>query len=464
MTLTLSEFADNAPRAVWATTVIGPILAVVALMFSNIFRMATIVKSPEPFFRQQLEFLGSSRPLHPPYTPTRILLNRSIARPLVRKESRLILFLRAFIIWCIGLGVPLPFQLRHNDTSLHHTGFFDSPRGNASLLLQHVVRESAPFNDLTTYKHPGASSSLEADGKAPCNPNQVQCSSAWYTIQNISILLSLPSSELGLAVTPVQGVLTTASGHQDILPDWLDTYSAILDGVPLVRGSNLVATFTWTQRDILAKAGGWSLLPPSTVSVYTPRIIGFQPFAGGGSQDANTVGLTLIQSIPDATRYFVDNPDSTVVNGIATVGGFWTFLNGTFALFFGANVLYFAFGRRPLSALGIVHVFQRGRLQRRPPGFRIRRHRRHLSANVSSIWERILAWTHTDGDLEPQILSGSDSTSSDGTETPPRKDLRLRVSARSTPSPSDITDEIPLLDVNIGLEDVRAESSERREC
>jgi hypothetical protein len=32
------------------------------------------------------------------------------------------------------------------------------------------------------------------------------------------------------------------------------------------------------------------------------------------------------------------------MTGIATFGGFWTFLNGVFALFFGANILYFLFG------------------------------------------------------------------------------------------------------------------------
>ncbi|KAF8144295.1 hypothetical protein K438DRAFT_1782944 [Mycena galopus ATCC 62051] len=40
------------------------------------------------------------------------------------------------------------------------------------------------------------------------------------------------------------------------------------------------------------------------------------------------------------------------------------FINGAFALFFGANVIYFLFGRRPLSALGIVHMFQREALVR----------------------------------------------------------------------------------------------------
>jgi hypothetical protein len=34
----------------------------------------------------------------------------------------------------------------------------------------------------------------------------------------------------------------------------------------------------------------------------------------------------------------------SAVGGLATMGGFWTFVNGAFALFFGANIIYFLFG------------------------------------------------------------------------------------------------------------------------
>ncbi|KAJ6588322.1 hypothetical protein B0H19DRAFT_203264 [Mycena capillaripes] len=59
-----------------------------------------------------------------------------------------------------------------------------------------------------------------------------------------------------------------------------------------------------------------------------------------------------------------DYVDASVLNGLATLGGFWTFVNGAFAMVFGANLLYFLFRRRSLSALGIVHLFQRRKLIR----------------------------------------------------------------------------------------------------
>lgn len=90
--------------------------------------------------------------------------------------------------------------------------------------------------------------------------------------------------------------------------------------------------------------------------------------------------LTLRSPYTDPFEYLQDMADASPLSGIATFGGFWTFVNGAFALFFGANVVYFMFGncnplcsaidsddstgRRPLSALGVVHLFQRRALVR----------------------------------------------------------------------------------------------------
>jgi hypothetical protein len=38
-----------------------------------------------------------------------------------------------------------------------------------------------------------------------------------------------------------------------------------------------------------------------------------------------------------------DYTNASVLNGLATFGGFWTFVNGAFAMVFGANLLYFLF-------------------------------------------------------------------------------------------------------------------------
>ncbi|KAJ7858008.1 hypothetical protein B0H14DRAFT_3864521 [Mycena olivaceomarginata] len=43
-------------------------------------------------------------------------------------------------------------------------------------------------------------------------------------------------------------------------------------------------------------------------------------------------------------KFLQDTADASYLSGIATFGGFWTFVNGTFALLFGTNVIYFMFG------------------------------------------------------------------------------------------------------------------------
>jgi hypothetical protein len=47
---------------------------------------------------------------------------------------------------------------------------------------------------------------------------------------------------------------------------------------------------------------------------------------------------------PFPYKVLQETADATPISGIATFGGFWAFVNGVFALTFGANVLYFAFG------------------------------------------------------------------------------------------------------------------------
>ncbi|KAJ6455929.1 hypothetical protein C8R47DRAFT_1250710 [Mycena vitilis] len=83
-----------------------------------------------------------------------------------------------------------------------------------------------------------------------------------------------------------------------------------------------------------------------------------------GSPGPHSTALTLIQMSAFPGKFLQDT-SATPLDGISTVCGLWTFVNGTFLLFFGANFMYFAFGRRPLSALGIAHIFQRRTLTRR---------------------------------------------------------------------------------------------------
>ncbi|KAJ7165156.1 hypothetical protein C8R46DRAFT_1074850 [Mycena filopes] len=369
-------------------TTTSSILMLTTLILTIIFRIATMAKFPKPFSCQDFTFLGGCTPHHPPYTAMRIFFGRSIARPLVRKESRPILVVRGVIIWCIAFGVPIfalytiifnPRMTRISSQAVSpftpgQTSFIGSysPSGAATLLMRHVNPSDAD-PDPTAYNIQTrmASHHRVFQNKTLIDMEQLGTtdkwtiipdhSVTWQDILNVSISLSLPAGETGVYIVPVTGCLDVCDSES--AQSWLISYGDLLDGVLLVRGSNLVGTFSWTRRDTFRRIG-WMIGSPPRLEVYTPKINNLQSFAEGGTSDPNTATLTLIQMSPYATEYFRDTVDSSVLDGIATFGGFWTFLNGTFALFFGANVLYFAFGRRPLSALGIVHFLQRKQLRR----------------------------------------------------------------------------------------------------
>ncbi|KAJ7131906.1 hypothetical protein C8R46DRAFT_1048432 [Mycena filopes] len=280
----------------------------------------------------------------------------------------------------------------------------------------------------------------------------------WVNVINVTISLSLPPGEMGVYVVPVWGLLLDDSNAYDVeddLNDWLGTYNKVLDGVLLVHGSNLLGTFTWTRRDVIGKVG-WNIHSLPTMSTYTPKFNGLQPFAEGQTPDPNTATLTLIQLSSNATEYFRDTADSTVINGMSTFGGFWSFVNDTFTLIFGANVLYFAFGRRPLSALGFVHLFQRKELRQQwnedfPTICTEGGHPGDKSAGiVAFIRERLVDLSQVDedhpDDVEAQRLSGAHDTEEISTESIPATTSeysRMRESG-------DALDGIPLLDVDLG--------------
>ncbi|KAJ7138303.1 hypothetical protein C8R44DRAFT_767209 [Mycena epipterygia] len=90
-----------------------------------------------------------------------------------------------------------------------------------------------------------------------------------------------------------------------------------------------------------------------------------QPDPSPPSSGSNTATLRLIRLSPDPLMLVQESRDASVLAGLSTVGGFWTVVNGGFVFLFGANVLYFIAGSRPLSALGALHIFQRRSLVRR---------------------------------------------------------------------------------------------------
>ncbi|KAJ7611904.1 hypothetical protein DFH06DRAFT_1244048 [Mycena polygramma] len=121
---------------------------------------------------------------------------------------------------------------------------------------------------------------------------------------------------------------------------------------------------TWTSRKVITTSSSLLLGPFTPLrTVLNMELSALQNLHNGNLPGNLSSTILLVTRDPWATKFLQDTA-ATPLDGISTVGGVWTFVNGTFLLFFGANFMYFAFGRRPLSALGIAHLLQRRTLNR----------------------------------------------------------------------------------------------------
>ncbi|KAJ6543061.1 hypothetical protein B0H19DRAFT_313721 [Mycena capillaripes] len=216
--LVLLEIAALAYAVYWIKCTEGLLVSAVSLapalfsvFLSALFRIATMATTEEPIIRQRFVFLGSCAPTYPPYTPLRILLNRSIARPLVRGESRFIMFPRAFIISLIAIGVPafaiysiiiipLSTQIYTRDLVAYPfapTQAFPFPRsaappGNVTVLLSRL--DGNPIGDPASYNIQMHVATHEAVFE--CQPDStatevlsIQCPCEWLTWLDLSKLV-----------------------------------------------------------------------------------------------------------------------------------------------------------------------------------------------------------------------------------------------------------------------------------
>ncbi|KAF7362522.1 Short-chain dehydrogenase/reductase family protein [Mycena venus] len=355
-----------------------------SLTISIMFRVATIMRSNRPrggFLCQRFAFLGECTPINPPYTPITIFLNRSIARPLVRGESAIIIMARGLVLSCMALGVPMfgiyaiiisPLQAPVYTRSVpsFEAGNLTSPPGNVTFLMEYFsFKDSEPPRDPSANHVAVQNQNFELDyfycpvTFATGTERLVECPLSWSSVRSVSISIDTSPGSV-VTVTPLQGrrgiepIQQLASEFPSL------RLQVATDATPMVSGSNLFGRLTWTQRETLSP---WGLASPAASKpVFTADITGLQPYLLDTTSAAqNFATLLLYQPYTNATQLTHDVSDVSALSGLSTFGGFWTFVNGAFALLFGANVIYFAFGRRPLSALGLVHIFQKSKLVRR---------------------------------------------------------------------------------------------------
>jgi hypothetical protein len=219
----------------------------------------------------------------------------------------------------------IPFRGRNTDSSAG-VSTPDTPISNLRSAMCEIVDPIHPL--LATYFH------VISTGPYP-----------WRFIEKMTI--SMASDSSGLYIWPLQGDLS------------LDTLRVLLSSppIPLLPGLPLVGMLYWTKRELavgpvwgLSTVGAFGMSPNAysdctkpSIPIFTAEVAPLLS-APSNASSPNVTTLMLLQRFTYATKFVQDVVDATALSGVATFGGFWTFLNGTFALFFGANVIYFAFG------------------------------------------------------------------------------------------------------------------------
>ncbi|KAJ7095045.1 hypothetical protein C8R44DRAFT_989592 [Mycena epipterygia] len=346
-----------------------------SLSISVTFRVATIIRSNGRFFRQRFTFLGCCTPLKPPYTPMAVILNRSIGRPLVRGESVAIITARAFVLSCIGLAVPafgiyamvvspIRAQIYTRSVATFAAGDLGSPPGNATFVMGYWSQSFGDYsiNFVAVQADGPESHNCSVTFEDLISQRLVECPLPWTSVLSVSISINIPPGNVvTIAPLPEKPVIESIKQiEQEFHSVRLHVPS---DSTPMVSGSHLFGRLTWIQRETLSQ---WVLgLPTAMRPVFAAEITGLQTLPSNAASTTNEATLQLYQPYSNATKLEQDSSDVSPLSGLSTFGGFWTFVNGAFALLFGANVVYFALGRRPLSALGLIHIFQRNALVRR---------------------------------------------------------------------------------------------------
>ncbi|KAF8208983.1 hypothetical protein K438DRAFT_1754038 [Mycena galopus ATCC 62051] len=362
-----------------------------ALLMSGIWSMATLMRSPQKIILQHFEFLGGCSQPGGHYTPARILINRG--------EPHGIAIVRGIIlsILCVSLGplgvytiifvplnaqsftrqvlaspVSLPVENENigSNVGIVLCGQFGYPEQRDAFNSSYSEYLEVNVNGMSCSLNFIAPDPLRSCGpKLPNIPEESyssslwSCEISWQTISSIDILVRHDF----MAEADRVPMIYVQLGQGDF-----NDISQYTDAVGLMPGAHLFGTLTWTRQQVITSGfviGGLA----ATRNIVISELNTLQPdtrYSSNATWNDLTFPppdstLSIFQQRTDPVTFVQQYTESSALDGLATMGGFWTFVNGSFALFFGANVLYFLFGRRPLSALGIVHVFQRKALIRR---------------------------------------------------------------------------------------------------
>ncbi|KAJ7199979.1 hypothetical protein GGX14DRAFT_544968 [Mycena pura] len=316
---------------------------------------------------QTFDFFVGCKSVQPEYTPLETLFGRSASRG----ESRAIVCARAIIVLCLclvipGFGaymvlvVPITAQTFTRDLKTSHAWHGTKPQysnkpENITILT---------FFDNSYQEYPDITISITtANVTQYCavDGGVAGCPFSWSVLPAEGLVVSANFTEKW-------AILYIKAGEGN--PQDVDDYS---EPIPLAAGAHLVAILSQTQRLIFSVTALdlFGFTTPTRAIILRPTLL-----LQEDRQPPNSGANTVVQ----------DYTDASILNGIATFGGFWTFMDGAFAILFGANILSFLYafrteGGQPGTENAGIIAFMRERFVEGP---KIRDvEPQHLSEDVS---------------------------------------------------------------------------------
>lgn len=133
---------------------------------------------------------------------------------------------------------------------------------------------------------------------------------------------------------------------------------------PMFPGLNLAGNISreFKRRFVKPPLASWGIFSSSTSFLVTGLSPLFYDPSSLIPRSPDTGTLRIFgQNDHSDWELHQDYRDKSVWSGLASVGGFWTFLNGAFGIIFGTRLVLILFGIKPGSIFGIAHLFQRQR-------------------------------------------------------------------------------------------------------
>ncbi|KAF7343456.1 Short-chain dehydrogenase/reductase family protein [Mycena venus] len=369
----------------------------------------------------------------PPYNRVAILFGRLASRPLVRGEPRAIAFCRGIILASLCFAIPafggyvtlyVPIRAVVMTRNIKVAQPWPMPLRTAhswapdsiTLVMSYTAASMTP-TALATVSRLKNSTTMFATGYGEfetCSEETVSspslmatialCSYSWSDLSNVRDELFVWAQ-----LSDPSGILYVKAGQGD--PSDVNSYT---EAIPLMAGSHLSVLLSRQQRDLFSEKAqdlfGFAT-PFKSITLTPVHVLQPNPLPPNSLANMSSLRIRMRDDIEYAGEIVQDYADTSVLNGLATFGGFWTFVNGAFAMVFGGDLLYFLLRRRPLSALGMVHIFQRRKLIRKwNEDFPTLRTEGGLPGSnsagvVAFLRERLVDFDDDDSDLEAQNSS-----------------------------------------------------------